>query len=261
MFFPESERVIYGKNPLVEVICQLRFPRILKIDTELPAAFQERIRQAYPQFSQSPKIDLGLVSPELARLVGLDQVLGSGQQKFEFVSADRDWKVTFTSHSLALTTTKYHRWEQFKDHLAEPLSALHDIYQPAFFTRIGLRYKDLIRRSSLGLAGVTWRELLASHVLGELGWPGIEEMSLQVARDILFDLTDQGCKIRVQHGIAKSDGDPETCYLIDCDFFSEAQTEPKDAIRTLDRLNNESGRLFRWCITQRLHASMDPRPA
>jgi uncharacterized protein (TIGR04255 family) len=45
MTFPEdSPRVIYGRNPLEQVICQIRFPTILKIDTELPAAFQEQIR-------------------------------------------------------------------------------------------------------------------------------------------------------------------------------------------------------------------------
>ena len=47
MAFPEVERVIYERNPLDEVICQLRFPAILKID-EPPIAFQEQIRTRYP---------------------------------------------------------------------------------------------------------------------------------------------------------------------------------------------------------------------
>ncbi|HQU44113.1 MAG TPA: TIGR04255 family protein, partial [Pirellulales bacterium] len=50
MPLPEFPRVIYGKNPLEVVICQLRFPPILRIGAELPAEFQERIRKDYPEF-------------------------------------------------------------------------------------------------------------------------------------------------------------------------------------------------------------------
>src|SRR6266852_706318 len=46
--FPEFTRVIYQRNPLVEVVCQLRFSPILRIDTDPPAEFQDRIRSAFP---------------------------------------------------------------------------------------------------------------------------------------------------------------------------------------------------------------------
>ena len=45
--FSNDERVIYAKRQLVEVICQLRFPEILKIDVSEPADFQERIRRDF----------------------------------------------------------------------------------------------------------------------------------------------------------------------------------------------------------------------
>ena len=45
MPFPVTKRIIYKKNPLVEVICQLRFPPILSIDTEIPARFQGAIKK------------------------------------------------------------------------------------------------------------------------------------------------------------------------------------------------------------------------
>lgn len=50
--FSNDERVIYAKRQLVEVICQLRFPEILKIDVSEPADFQERIRRDYPQYEK-----------------------------------------------------------------------------------------------------------------------------------------------------------------------------------------------------------------
>ena len=49
--FSREERVNYRKNQLGEVICQLRFPEILTIETNIPADFQEAIRDAFPRYS------------------------------------------------------------------------------------------------------------------------------------------------------------------------------------------------------------------
>ena len=56
MPFPKKDRIIFTKNPLTDVICQLRFPSILKIDTEVPAKFQDKIRDVFPNFTESSAI-------------------------------------------------------------------------------------------------------------------------------------------------------------------------------------------------------------
>ena len=63
MPFPNVPRVTYRNNPLVQVICQLRFPPILKIDAEVPADFQESIRKDFPKFSERNefRVELPLV--------------------------------------------------------------------------------------------------------------------------------------------------------------------------------------------------------
>ena len=50
--FSNQPRKIYRRNQLIEVICQLRFPEILKIEAHEPADFQDAIRQAYPQYGK-----------------------------------------------------------------------------------------------------------------------------------------------------------------------------------------------------------------
>ena len=51
MLFAPYERYQYARAPLVEVICQLRFPTILSIGAKEPAEFQEAIRKDFPQYA------------------------------------------------------------------------------------------------------------------------------------------------------------------------------------------------------------------
>jgi uncharacterized protein (TIGR04255 family) len=225
MPFPDSPRVIYAQNPLIEVICQLRFPSILLIDSEPPAKFQERIRKAYPLYKENQLADMKLeLPPEIVKLSGgaFPASLRTSRVSYDFVSADQIWKVGLTRDFLSLSTTRYERWEDFKAHLLEPLSALIEVYSPSFFSRIGLRYRDLIDRGRLGLKDVPWSRLLKEHGLPE-------------------------------------ESEDQLLYLIDSDFSFNGRTEVNDAIAKLDTFNRKSGRLFRWCITQELHDSMEPR--
>ncbi|MEE1329534.1 MAG: TIGR04255 family protein, partial [Oscillospiraceae bacterium] len=48
--FSTKDRCHYRSNQIAEVICQLRFPEILSIGTTAPAAFQDAIRDEFPQF-------------------------------------------------------------------------------------------------------------------------------------------------------------------------------------------------------------------
>jgi uncharacterized protein (TIGR04255 family) len=97
MPFPETDRVIYGKKPLDRVICQVRFPAILRIESELPTLFQETIRSQFPGFAQ--KEELGLVMPQGLRegMAIPSQILSSiapqGTRNYEFRSEDGDSKV------------------------------------------------------------------------------------------------------------------------------------------------------------------------
>src|SRR5205807_248863 len=111
--FPEAPRVIFRKKPPEEVICQLRFPTILRIGAEPPATFQERIRNDYPTFQETTGAELfaGL-PPEVARLVRGELSFGSGKA-YEFLSVDKRWTVRLDRDSLSLTTRDYERWEGF----------------------------------------------------------------------------------------------------------------------------------------------------
>ncbi len=261
MAFPDAPRVIYEANPLEEVICQLRFPPILRIDTEPPAAFQERVRESYPFYKSKPALKLPAGLPaELVSLMDTNFPLGAGQVAHEFGSRDERWVLSMTRDFLALTCRKYERWETFKERLRGPLDALLELYSPAFLTRIGLRYRDLIQRSVLGLEQTSWADLLQPWVAGALASPVVAADVEHSARELVIRLPDGRSRVRVHHGLAADDRTREQSYVIDADFFDDQQTEPPHAVQRLDFLNKQSRLFFRWCIQEQLHQAMRPRP-
>jgi uncharacterized protein (TIGR04255 family) len=259
---PDFPRVIYEVNPLTEVICQFRFPAILRIAAEPPVAFQERIRAEFPLLKEQ-SADVGLQIPSGLPSAVADMVkvsLRKRQVGYDFMTADSKWKVSLTRDFLALSTSGYLRWEGMKEHLQGPLRALLDVYKPAFFGRIGLRYQDVIRRSALKLDPSTrWSELLQPHIVGLLG-TGIYEEVTEVLSQALIKLPHFAGQVRLNYGVVVADDPNEECFLIDHDFFTEQRTETDDVDRILAYFNRQSGRLFRWCIQDRLHEAMRPIP-
>lgn len=252
MTFPESPRVIYKQNPLVEVICQLKFPPLLRIESEPPSAFQERIRKDYPLLQES-SADQPLLPPAIAKAIG-QAVPGFFQGRtYTFLSEDERWKVALTREFLALSTAHYSRWEEFRSKLRVALDALVSTYEPSFLVRVGLRYRDMIRRSMGGLENLEWSRLLQPHVLGELSQPRLSKAVQHSAHDVLISLDNNIGQVRVLHGLMKEPGQSEFSYSIDSDFFYEGRTELENVFTYLDTFNREAGKLFRWCITPVLH--------
>ncbi len=264
MPFPASPRVIYKKNPLDEVICQLKFPPVLKIDSELPARFQESLRGDYPLFQEASPAFSDLLGrglpPEVGKLINLEMSIPLAGKVYHFISAHEKWKVGLAREFIALSTGSYVRWEEFRAKMEQVVSILVNEYSPSFFVRIGLRYRDVIRRSVLDLRDVHWSELLKPQILGELASPDVESEIEQAGRETLIAVNGGRARVHIRHGLARIVDGNEEVYLIDCDFYDEERTEVKDVFTRLDSLHREAGRLFRWCITDRLHKALQPEP-
>jgi uncharacterized protein (TIGR04255 family) len=261
MPFPEAPRVIYRNNPLDRVICQFRFPPILRIDKEVPADFQERIRGDFPGFSEKKEVMLAMprgiqkeFPPDLLR-----QMVPNESKNYEFTSEDGIWAVNLTRTFLALTTRKYKRRDDFKTHLKVPLEALVDIYRPAYFSRIGLRYVDIIKRSVLGLEGVNWCELLQPYALGLLSAPDVGNcvQSLECRYEVLLEDNSSVATI-IMALVEWHENNNEECFMIDTDFYTTGKTEIADADPKLDYFHVRASRLIQWFITRRLHEAMEP---
>jgi uncharacterized protein (TIGR04255 family) len=262
-----SARVIYTHNPLAEVLAQVRFERILSLETDRPVQFQEQFA-----FREYPKLEI----EDAGQLFGL--AFGRDDRRahkpfdtdvsliYHFSSVDDNWKISLSSDFLSLSCTSYEGWPEFKRRFLAAFEALKNIYPHLQTARLGLRYKDIIERGPLQLSSVPWRELLQPFVLGVMA---SSEFSADgfVPEDAVESLTSntllklQDCYVSIQTAYLQSVEGDEHAFLIDSDFFSELGQEALSlaGISTqFECLHNSAGALFRRCITERLHNALGP---
>lgn len=257
MLFPETPRIRFGRNPLDEVICQLRFPPILRVDSEVPAAFQERVRQTFPLYQSSRAhlpASVALPADVLQAVLG-----GSAATTHEFLSPDKRSRVALTRDFIALTVQDYSTWADFKTAMDGPVAALAAVYQPAFVTRVGLRYRDRIDRRAIQREATPWSALLRPELAAELGSADVGHAVRHILRELIFELPGGAGQLRVVHGL-----DPESqgnAYIIDADCFIERQLPLQGATDVLANFNREAGNFFRWCISDTLRDALEPHDA
>ncbi len=252
--FPDSPRVVYTTNPLVEVICQLRFPPILEILSSQPAEFQSRIRSRYPLYSRNEQ-SLSLPN-ELANL--LPQLPFSRPPEnvvHRFNTEDEKLAVSLSRDFLAISTTAYGYWEAFRTEINAAKAALEEVYRPAFYTRLGLRYSDVIDRSTVGLKQTDWSELLKSWMLGVLDSDAKAFVQSVTTQAVIRLPEVRGGHVNLRCKLSE-DGQK---FLIDADFFTKERSAGDDVLNALDSFNRSAGRLFRWAITDRLRDALGPQ--
>jgi len=257
--FPRVKRVLYRKATLHEVVCQTRFPVDLRLEKDPPADFQQRVRATFPLLERNTQSIVGTLPTEVAKAFEAMGRPSGTTTVWQFATEDGKTQLELAKDNLTLISRSYDTWEHFWDQFRGSLDAFVELYEPPFFVRIGLRYKNLLRRSLLGLDKAPWNELLKGPVLGELAANEIREKALEATRNLLVTLPEREAKARLQHGFVQGEGSDEQCYLLDCDSFVE-RTEVDHAHDAIAYLHQHATRYFRWCITDRLHRAMEPDP-
>ena len=260
--FSQESRCIYAKNQLLEVICQLRFPDILKIEAKEPFEFQDAVRADYPQYQKKveqlpPKQENGKLTPQ------------GTTNNYQFISADGQWKISLTRGFIALSTHRYARWEDFANRLDRILAAFIQVYQPAFFSRVGLRYINAFRRAALGLDGTPWRELIQPGYLGLMGDDDAQESAFVKNEQSITAAMPGGakCNIKCGPGLLRKvnnrtrEEQEEPVFMLDLDLYMEGNTPINHAVPALNVVHGNAGSLFRGAITDTLHDAMEPENA
>jgi uncharacterized protein (TIGR04255 family) len=259
MKLPDYERVIYEHNPLIEVIAQIRFPTILKITSQEPVDFQDSVRFEYPIFEASRNLQIPV---ELSNLLTQFNSNIASELTYQFKSEDLSWQLSVDKNSITLVTNKYERYEKFIERFKNAVEIFEKIYNPSFYSRIGLRYRDLIIRSKLNINSKTWIELIPKHIASELHTPELEESIINFVKNL--QLRTEFGQVNFNHGLVQvrdiEKGIDEPAYLLDADFFTEEKIERGENVwNKFDNANRTARNLFRWSITEELHSAMRPK--
>lgn len=258
--FSTQPRVRYGANQLAQVICQLRFPEILSISENAPAAFQEQIRDEYPQFLRRTEN----APPKITGIPGHFSVENQETiTNYQFVSEDNVWRINLTGKFISLTCTAYTCWEDFAAKLDKPLAAFIQTYHPAYFERIGLRYLNFFSRYELGLENTPFRELFQPCYLGLLCDDDvIESNTTQSTVDAELALRG-GCRVKLHAGpgLVKKNGksDREIKFIFDQDLYMPGKIAVNLSAGALQTLHAQAFSVFRGAITDTLHDAMEPQ--
>ena len=253
MLLSYEPRVQYEKNQLLEVICQFRFPTILRIDSEEPAQFQERIRQMFPQY--------------LVRMETPPVLPGQQPQKtknYQFVSADNRWKLNLTKDFISLSSVAYQNWEGFARRIDQPLAAFIEIYQPSYIERVGLRYINGFSKEILQEASVRWRDLIQPHFLGILAEDDSFDGAVRRNNLDLETVLPGGVMLKTHAGpgMVKQNGAnqtvPQSRFILDNDVSTGGKLSAQQAVESLQKLHETAYRVFRGAITDDLHEAMIP---
>ena len=237
----------------MEVVFQLRFPTILSINTKQPADFQEKIRRKYPFYEEGiEQQNEFLITPG----AGQAQIRASQNKNYSFVSTDNTYKVNLTSTFIAVSTLQYTQWEDFLEQIKFVVSVFEEVYEPSFYTRVGLRYIDVIERSTLGLTDKKWTELVKPHVLG-IAAVVEEEANSYFSEAEFKDPSDQVCT-KTHFEFVHANGSSETALLIDGDYFKSETIKTGEMLELAEVLHLHSSNFLRTAITDELHQAMVP---
>ena len=252
--FEETTRYLYEKNQLLDVVCQIRFPTILSIDSKEPAEFQERIRDEFPKFFVR-KEPAARQTPQAG---GLKEELNN----YYFLTADESWRVNLTRQFIALTCSRYERWELFASRLDKLLAAFIELYHPAYFERIGLRYINAISRKQLGLEDRPWKELIAPDYLGFLAQEDVQERSTTQCVQNLETALAGGCRLKLHCGLGmvqkKGQPDQEAKFILDLDVSMGGTLPLAQVAPALSPLHAHADAIFGNALTGTLQDAMGP---
>lgn len=259
MTFPVSERVVYEHHTLDQVIFQIRFPTILAIGSDPPTAFQERIRGEYPLYQ---RVEAAALPAPIAGVVSQLPIRPAASIAHHFSTVDSGRSIALAPDSLSITETNYDEWPVLRPKIQDAKEALEETYAPAFYSRVGLRYRDVVDRDQFGVSTRSWSELLNPAFSGLLGAEEevIRDSVSQYAVNALIDLDSvEGGLVRLQHGLAVKPGSETIAYLIDADYYTEIQQVEGAILGILDHFRAEAGNLFRWAISPVLRDALGRR--
>jgi uncharacterized protein (TIGR04255 family) len=234
--------------PLRVAVAQVRYSPVHAVEKrELVADFESRLDDRYvaqdAQTSQTLTIQIGAgPAPAGAPPPAVVDTV------WPFRDDTRGYSVSLGNSSLAVEAdSTYHDFPQFLDEFSAAVRACAEIFQPKRQLRLGLRYINEVNDERL-------REDVRMIISPELVAPVGSVVQGGLVRSLAELRVAESLGIFVvRHGLVD-----DTTYLLDFDYFSEAQREldPQRVIETVKRFHDLIEPFFIWSLSERYLAEL-----
>lgn len=239
--FPAVEDVPLGRTPLTAVLCQVRFPPILRISRGQPFEFQEAIRKRFPELEEEHGFQVRVTAGAGAQVADAEAT----GRSFNFRTADGETLVTLAVDAYAISTSRYTVWEAFAEDLTLVHEAVMAAYGLPYAKRVGLRYVNQFDAEHTGcttfeeLKGFLRPELVASMATDV--WDRPEELVSQI-------LLEDGSGRLVLRVVARAAEQQPPVVALDLDYYEEGRVPVGDLVERCGRFHDVVYRAFRWSL-------------
>jgi len=221
----------FARNFIRTAVCELRFPTLLELDAVVPA-FQRQIRREYPHYERNTDVNL-------------DPSGVTSSPAHLFRSKDRRWVLSLRQSALVFETSSYTGFPKFAEALTAVLRAALPVLDTDFYTRLGMRYINVLDFATHKLSLETLSDWINPMLAGPLSSGALGDVD-QAGHEYR-GRTEEGVFI-LKHGLVR-DG-ARMGYALDLDFAVE-DLEVDKAIEVLARLHQREFDLFVWCLGPR----------
>jgi uncharacterized protein (TIGR04255 family) len=255
---PASDATLLAaeRSPLELVVVQVRFdPRPASTDPGVALLVHQQLGGPQGRFARVVPVQTQTAQFIVGSAPRPEAEVTQAPAGWHLADANDTWTASVMAESLALTTTRYPGWSEFRQQLASLITAGSEMLTPVFEQRLGLRYVNRLTQPG-GQAPADWQGLIADALLSAVLHPALGDLVRTTQQQVDLDL-GEGVHCTLRHGVfvdpARA-GQPS--YLIDIDIFRD-QSRPFDAgaiLTILDNFNELALGIFQQAITPKLLA-------
>jgi uncharacterized protein (TIGR04255 family) len=227
----------YHRSFLKQAVAEFRFPTLMELGARRPpAAFVTALRKEYPTVELQNEVTL-TVGGESAGSIN----------KHIFRSRKVGWTVSLKESAFSIETNAYPGFAEMKARVLHVVEAASKVIDSDFFTRVGIRYVNVIDSGTKPEGGGWVNPELVAPLLSSY-FKGVQEY----AGRIQVGAEDGGCLL--QHGIRVKqpphDLDPEEVwpdYVLDLDVFRNG-VSVDDAGQVMEAMHRQAFDAFDWAL-------------
>ncbi|MCG7898944.1 MAG: TIGR04255 family protein [Candidatus Thiodiazotropha weberae] len=233
---PTQQSVRYDINFIQTAVCELKFPVLLELEEKLPLQFQQALRKDFPIFNKSQTVS---INPGGSTDLPLS---------YAFKTRDLKWVIALKPDSLVIETGHYTEFADFLGKIEHILSLIGSMLDTDFFTRVGLRYINVIDLEDGQVDEWVNPKLIAPILNGELG-----TLSKYIS-EIHGSFTDG--KYIFRHGLDSDQQDKTKIkYVLDFDYYSEG-VDYTQTIELLTKFNVQNFSFFKWALGKKAEKAL-----